>query len=105
MPADSDRREVSAWLRNLKRDFPVSRRTIVYLRPRGSIIHNESVCNGLFYPVNKSFVILLERSPDISAIIDTLLHEWVHCRIYPDMTHNLRFDLEYGHIRRKYFGE
>lgn len=102
---DATEREIASWKRNLKRDFPVSRRVIVRLRPRGSIVHDGSTCNGLFIVAKKSFVILLERSPDFSLIVDTLIHEWTHGRTYPDLSHGLRFDIEYGHIRRKYFGE
>lgn len=103
MPSDDDKREVRAWLRHLRRDFPVIRRTIVLLRPRGRILHDGQKCQGLFYPTAKAFVILLERSPDWRATIDALLHEWAHARIFPETDHSPRFDLEYGHIRRKYF--
>lgn len=104
MPSDDDKRELKAWLKHLRRDFPVVRRTIVLLRPRGKIRSDDGhKCLGLFYATTKSFVILIERSPDWRVMIDTLIHEWAHARIFPEVEHSPRFDLEYGHIRRKYF--
>lgn len=104
MPStDAESLEIRAWSRCLRRDFPVVRRTFVLIRPRGRILHDGHKCQGLFYSTGKSFVILVERSPDWRAMIDALLHEWAHARIYPETEHSPRFDLEYGHIRRKYF--
>lgn len=101
---DELRREIQAWAKCLRRDFPVSRPTRVYLRD--SVVHEDgSELRGRLFAYEKHFTIVLKRSKDWHAVHDSLIEEWTHARCYPNDLHDVHYDLEYGIIQRKYRGE
>lgn len=91
--------EISLWVKWLRTKFPLCKKTYVYLRP--SVTNSKGQhCLGYFRETKKCFVIELADRDDWDAILDSLTEEWTHARLYPYMEHGIRFDLEYGHIRR-----
>lgn len=98
---ESQKKEVRAWAKWLRSAFPVSRRVIVYICDRGTVLNeNNEECDGYYYTTDKSFVILLPLSPDWKFTMSNLVEEWVHLRRYPNDQHDHLFDLEFGEIMR-----
>lgn len=69
------------WRRRnqLRRDFPAKCRVIVRLYDHGTLLDDDGEpLHGIAIPHGKSWVIKINREPNISHSIDTLWHEWAH---------------------------
>lgn len=102
-----DLRRFQRLRRRLSNDFPPPCRVVVKLVEKGTI-RDENDCR-LFaraIPYSKSWLILIERSDDISVSLDSLIHEWSHCLAPPvRKSHHERWNKMRNKIERHYLGD
>lgn len=98
--------KVRKYLRLLKRDFPLRKPVKVRTQPR---IFNEKgeELHANCDLVNEVFLIGISRKFTESEQIESLWHEWTHCRIWPHCKyrHTKRFSDQYFAIYRKYLDD
>lgn len=103
---DWDRR-FNKYLRKLRRDFPTEHRVYVRFHDFGTLKNDKGDrVFGFACPMNKSWQLDIERHPDVSVAIDTLIHEWAHVLEPPKRkNHHQRFSKKRQEIETHYLGD
>lgn len=95
--------EIRRRVRWLRKRYPTGRRTIVRIVPNGKCLDDDGQSTrGTHWFTGKSHLIELELDVP-HAMIDALIEEWCHARLYPDRNEGARLHMEIGHITEAMF--
>jgi len=106
MPRRKDsvhQKQVNAWVKYLKKEFPLDRRCEVWVLPKGAVkLECGTVVRGVHYVTasEKTHMIELEHANDFHPVFDTLIWEWARARVWPYRGVGSVLALEVGRITR-----
>lgn len=71
-------RELRAWKRTLRKDFPLPPKTRVYIKIIEEVTVNGCRAFAAYGREGNCVTIWLERNRDVSRMVSDMQHEWVH---------------------------